>query len=654
MIGEVIKDFKIIGRLGKGGMGEVWVAEQKIVRTQVAIKLLLAELSGDQQLVQRFFNEAVAVSKIKHAGIVRIYDVGFHGGSAYLIMELLEGETLASRIRNAGRLPLGQIGDLGGQIASVLGATHAAHITHRDLKPDNIFVVQDAELANRERVKILDFGIAKLGTTTGLTATGGMMGTPGYMAPEQWDNAAKVDGSVDVYAVGCIAFKMCCGRPPFEAASIPQAYVQHLKEVPPRIRSLAPDVPHGLDEAIAAALAKRPSDRPSMNELQRVFAALVATYPWVPAPARQAVGDAFAPGAPRRHSEPAITQQDGAVVATRPNKKASGAQAEDEPIAIAKPGVDTLDLGQRTEGFLPLPGAAREAALLQRIPPSEPALAAESEVNRRYGAPASSPQSVRSRASAGRTVAIIGLLAIISGGALIGYAVTRKGVGGMSPAQTAAMARAVGQLDGDIKAARSEIHGRATTLSSFVAVRAVIPTDAESAANLVARGDVAVRDGEVLELGRIVKDANQVEDLLLLPAGATRRSHDGKIGSYAEFVDKEILITEVAKVVPTQDLDKYGGFLSVTRLLALAPAIDALVKAGITGKFVIGRNELAIGMMPAGVTTREALLSSQDGAKIIFAEPPPHAVMPVPVLVGGIGSLLIGLLLLVLGATLRR
>ena len=321
MIGELIKDFKIIGRLGKGGMGEVWVAEQKIVKTQVAIKLLLAELSGDQQLVQRFFNEAIAVSKIKHAGIARIYDVGFHGGSAYLIMELLEGETLASRIRNAGRLPLGQIGDLGGQIASVLGATHAAHITHRDLKPDNIFVVQDAELVNRERVKILDFGIAKLGTTTGLTATGGVMGTPGYMAPEQWDNAANVDGRADVYAAGCIAFKMCCGRPPFEAASIPQAYVQHLKEIPPRVRSLAPDVPHQLDEAIAAALAKRPSDRPSMNELQRVFAALVATYPWVPASTHQAIGDATAPGASRRHSEPATTQRDGAVAATRPTRR---------------------------------------------------------------------------------------------------------------------------------------------------------------------------------------------------------------------------------------------------------------------------------------------------------------------------------------------
>jgi len=290
MIGETIKDFKITARLGKGGMGEVWVAEQQIVKTKVAIKLLLADVSHDKQHVQRFFNEAIAVSKIKHAGIVKIYDVGFHAGSAYLIMELLEGETLASRIRRAGRLPMGQVGDVGRQIASILDATHAAEITHRDLKPDNIFLVQDAELASGERVKILDFGIAKLGTATGLTGTGGSMGTPAYMAPEQWADSAKADARADVYSVGCVAFEMCCGRTPFVAASIPEAYTKHLNETPPRARSLAPEVPHELDEVIARALAKQPSGRPSMKELGAVFAAIGATRPGALAETQQATG----------------------------------------------------------------------------------------------------------------------------------------------------------------------------------------------------------------------------------------------------------------------------------------------------------------------------------------------------------------------------
>jgi serine/threonine-protein kinase len=307
MIGETIKDFRITERLGKGGMGEVWVAEQQIVKTKVAIKLLFAELSSNQQLVQRFFNEAIAVSKIKHAGIVRIYDVGFHHGSAYLIMELLEGETLASRIRRAGRLPMGQVGEVGRQIASVLEATHAAHITHRDLKPDNIFLVQDAELASGERVKILDFGIAKLGATTGLTGTSGGMGTPGYMAPEQWADAAKADARADVYAVGCIAFEMCCGRPPFVVSSIPEAYTKHVYETPPRARTHAPEVPHELDDMIAAALAKRPPDRPSMKELQRVFATVAAVHPGVMTSTQQVSRDPVTIRTPAAHIEPDTT-----------------------------------------------------------------------------------------------------------------------------------------------------------------------------------------------------------------------------------------------------------------------------------------------------------------------------------------------------------
>jgi serine/threonine-protein kinase len=316
MIGEVIKDFRVTGRLGKGGMGEVWVAEQQIVKTQVAIKLLLSELSSDQQLVQRFFNEAIAVSRIKHAGIVRIHDVGFHSGSAFLIMELLEGETLASRIRRAGRLSLGQVGDIGRQIASVLEATHAAHITHRDLKPDNIFLVRDAELASGERVKILDFGIAKFGTAIGLTGAGGTMGTPGYMAPEQWTDAGKADGRADVYAVGCIVFEMCCGRPPFVASSMPEAYAKHTYELPPRARSLAQQVPGELDEVIAAALAKQPADRPSMKELQRVFAAIAAAHPGALASTQPVTGDTLAPGGLPRSDAPDTTLR-GAVSSAR-------------------------------------------------------------------------------------------------------------------------------------------------------------------------------------------------------------------------------------------------------------------------------------------------------------------------------------------------
>jgi formylglycine-generating enzyme required for sulfatase activity/tRNA A-37 threonylcarbamoyl transferase component Bud32 len=277
VLGETIKGFKILGLLGRGGMGDVWVAEQRIVRTRVAIKLLREDASMDERQVQRFFNEAIAASKIKHVGIVKIFDVGFHAGRAFLIMELLEGETLASRLRHGGRLPVGDVAEIGQQIASILEATHTEDIIHRDLKPDNVFLVPDTELKSKFRVKILDFGIAKLGS--GLTGTGESMGTPGYMAPEQWTHAADVDALADVYSLGCLTFELCCGRLPFVAKSIPGAYAQQMSDLPPRASTLAPDLPDELDELLARMLAKSPEDRPAVSDVREIFAQLAVSQP---------------------------------------------------------------------------------------------------------------------------------------------------------------------------------------------------------------------------------------------------------------------------------------------------------------------------------------------------------------------------------------
>jgi serine/threonine-protein kinase len=260
-------------------MGEVWLAEQEIVRTQVAIKLLHEEPSANQEHVQRFFNEAIAVGKIKHVGIVKIFDVGFYAGRAFLIMEFLEGETLTSRIERLRRLPPTDVAEIGRQIVSILGATHAEGIIHRDLKPDNVFLVPDPELASKERVKIFDFGIAKVGI--GITATGDSLGTPGYMAPEQWDHAAQADARTDVYALGCLAFELCCGRPPFVAASIPAVYARQMNELPPRPSSIVPDVPEELDDLIMRMLAREPSSRPTLRDIGVVFSRIVASQPRV-------------------------------------------------------------------------------------------------------------------------------------------------------------------------------------------------------------------------------------------------------------------------------------------------------------------------------------------------------------------------------------
>jgi hypothetical protein len=272
VVGETIGNFKVISRLGVGGMGEVWLAEQQSIGTRVAIKLLNALISQDTEHVQRFFNEARAVSRIQHAGIVKIFDVGRHGGQAYLIMEYLEGETLAQRLKRTKRLPIARIADIGRQIATVLDATHNAGITHRDLKPDNVFLVPDRELG--ERVKILDFGIAKLtGTLADVSPrTIGSMGTPAYMAPEQWGDASKVDWRADLYSLGCLAFEMTAGRPPFIATNIAEACGKHLNVDPPRVSSLVPTAPAKLEQLLDQLLAKDPADRPpSMKEVARAF-----------------------------------------------------------------------------------------------------------------------------------------------------------------------------------------------------------------------------------------------------------------------------------------------------------------------------------------------------------------------------------------------
>ncbi len=285
MIGETIKDFTITGQLGRGGMGDVFVAEQRLIKTRVAIKMLQPQISADKAHVDRFFNEAIAVSKIKHAGIVKIFDVGFHLGRAYLVMELLEGEPLSARLQRG--LPFEATITIARQIVSVLDATHAAGIVHRDLKPDNIFLVSDAELG--ERVRILDFGIAKL-VDVKATSASMSMGTPAYMPPELWKDAATSDAATDVYALGCVLFELCTGRPPFIVTAVAEACGRHLSEIPPRVRSLRAELPAALDDLIVAMLEKDQAARPSTKAIASVLSSISlvgvgATMPQGPAPA---------------------------------------------------------------------------------------------------------------------------------------------------------------------------------------------------------------------------------------------------------------------------------------------------------------------------------------------------------------------------------
>jgi serine/threonine-protein kinase len=219
-------------------MGAVYLAVHPGIGRKAAVKVLHPELARDRDIVTRFLNEARAANAIRHPGIVEIFDSGtLDSGAPYIVMELLEGESLTSRLLR-GRLPLDQCLEIARQAAAALGAAHAQGIVHRDLKPDNLFLVPDALEPERERVKVLDFGIAKLnpgsiGAGSVRTRTGAVLGTPVYMSPEQCRGTREIDRRADVYALGVILYEMVCGRPPFYSEGFGELAHLHISEPPP-------------------------------------------------------------------------------------------------------------------------------------------------------------------------------------------------------------------------------------------------------------------------------------------------------------------------------------------------------------------------------------------------------------------------------------
>jgi serine/threonine-protein kinase len=261
-------------------MGTVWVGEHTLLGRRAAIKVLLPEYTSRDEIVQRFFNEARAVTAISDPGIVQVFDFGHVLGSAYIDMELLEGEAMDARLRRIGRFaPIDAI-RLFAQIATSLGAAHAKGVIHRDLKPENIFIVGDPAVTGGERTKILDFGIAKLAgdDSSGVkTRTGMVMGTPVYMSPEQCRGASGIDARSDIYSLGCVLFAMVCGRPPFESDATGDLIIMHVRDTPPVASSIVAGLPPVLDAVIARCLEKDPARRfQSTAELVQSLAAVEA------------------------------------------------------------------------------------------------------------------------------------------------------------------------------------------------------------------------------------------------------------------------------------------------------------------------------------------------------------------------------------------
>ncbi|TMQ04325.1 MAG: serine/threonine protein kinase, partial [Deltaproteobacteria bacterium] len=259
-------NYRVVSRIGEGGMGTVYRAEHALLGKAVAVKVLRPELSQNPDMVDRFFNEARGTAQLRHPGIVDVFDFGYCAdGAAFIVMELLHGESLTSRIAREGRLAWPQACRFARQVASSLAAAHRAGIVHRDLKPDNVFLVIEPDEAE-ERTKVLDFGIAKLADASARgsvrTRADLVLGTPAYMSPQQCRGAGQVDHRSDIYSLGCMLFEMVCGRPPFVGEGFGDLIHAHMAMLPPAPRGLVPELPEALEQLIFRMLAKAEADRP--------------------------------------------------------------------------------------------------------------------------------------------------------------------------------------------------------------------------------------------------------------------------------------------------------------------------------------------------------------------------------------------------------
>ncbi|MBA2528281.1 MAG: serine/threonine protein kinase [Pyrinomonadaceae bacterium] len=265
LLGQVLAGkYRMDERLNEGGMGAVYRGTHVLMDKTVAVKVLRPALAADEKIVARFSREARAASRISHPHAVSVTDFGeSEEGVVFLVMEYLNGKTLKEIIREEGPMPLPRVVEILRQVGGALGAAHEQGVVHRDLKSENIMLLNSA---GPDYAKVLDFGIAKITEPTGtydpgLTAPDLVIGTPQYMSPEQCSQASEIDARSDLYSLGVIIFEMLVGHVPFTGPSPTAIMMKHLQDEAPSVLQERPDLPSGVGRVLQRAMAKHPDDR---------------------------------------------------------------------------------------------------------------------------------------------------------------------------------------------------------------------------------------------------------------------------------------------------------------------------------------------------------------------------------------------------------